>query len=175
MENCRDWTITNVTINAKDKLVLENCANVELSDDDAAEVREETLTIGLIGDSTVASTYGWGPAFASRFRSGVAVLHYAKNGATLDSLSKKLDELIKQKPNYILIQFGHNDMKRYDTETYRQKLGDYVERVRRGGSQAIVVSSVTRRNFDEHGKIAPRIVNGRTLRDYSTVAQAVAR
>lgn len=30
------------------------------------QAQEKTLTIGLIGDSTVASIYGWGPAFADR-------------------------------------------------------------------------------------------------------------
>jgi hypothetical protein len=66
--------------------------------------KENTLTIGLIGDSTVASTYGWGPAFAAEVNDHVKVLNYAKNGATLDSLSQKLDALIKQKPDYVLIQ-----------------------------------------------------------------------
>ena len=41
---------------------------------------ENKLSIGLIGDSTVASTYGWGPAFASEVNKNVNVLNYAKNG-----------------------------------------------------------------------------------------------
>ncbi len=77
------------------------------------------LTIGLIGDSTVATKYGWGPAFAERFNDDVEVLHYAKNGATLESLSDRLDELAALKPDYVLIQFGHNDQKKYDTAVYR--------------------------------------------------------
>lgn len=141
----------------------------------SAHCQEVTVTIGLIGDSTVASTYGWGPAFAAEVKDQVKVLNYAKNGATLDSLSTKLDAMIKQKPDYILIQFGHNDMKRYDTKAYSKKLTDYVERVTRGGSKPIVLSSVTRRTFDEHGKIAPGIIEGRTLPDYAQAAQAVAK
>lgn len=138
--------------------------------------QEKTLIIGLIGDSTVASTYGWGPALAAEVNDHVKVLNYAKNGATLDSLSKKLDTLIKQKPDYVLIQFGHNDMKRYETNAYGEKLKDYVERVTDGGSKAIVLSSVTRRNFDENGKIAPRIIKGdRSLPAFAQAAQAVAK
>ena len=76
------------------------------------------ITIGLIGDSTVASTYGWGPGFADRIRKEGTVHNFAKNGATLHSLSKSLDSLLKKKPDYVLIQFGHNDMKRYGTEDY---------------------------------------------------------
>lgn len=141
----------------------------------AVAAQDKAITIGLIGDSTVATTYGWGPAFAKRFNDSVTVLNYAVNGATLDSLSGKLDQLIEQKPDYVLIQFGHNDMKRYDAEAYGKKLTDYVQRVARGGGQAIVLSSVTRRNFNAAGKIEPRIVNGnRTLPEFAQVAKAVA-
>ena len=117
------------------------------------QAQQKSLTIGLIGDSTVANTYGCGPAFAIEVNDQVKVLNYAKNGATLDSLSKKLDALIKKKPNYIIIQFGHNDMKRYDTKSYSEKLKGYVDRIKRAGIKAIIFSSVTRRNFGEDGKI----------------------
>ncbi|MFT5412026.1 MAG: lysophospholipase L1-like esterase [Verrucomicrobiales bacterium] len=137
---------------------------------------EKTLTLGLIGDSTVARTYGWGPALAAQFNDRMTVLNYAKNGATLDSLSKRLDVLIEKKPDYVLIQFGHNDMKRYDAKAYGAKLKAYVERITRGGSNAIVLSSVTRRNFGESGKISPRIMRGnRSLPAFAQSAQAVAK
>ena len=71
--------------------------------------KEKTVKIGLIGDSTVAVQSGWGPAFASRFNDKAKILNYAKNGATLDALSRKLDELLKLKPDFVFIQFGHND------------------------------------------------------------------
>ena len=143
---------------------------------DAGLAPKETLTIRLIGDSTVASTYGWGPAFAKRFNDRVKVLNFAKNGATLDSLSARLDVLIKSKPDYVLIQFGHNDMKRYDAKAYSVKLRDYVERITAGGSKAIVLSSVTRRIFDEHGKISPAVFqDNRTLPVFALSAQAVAK
>jgi lysophospholipase L1-like esterase len=137
---------------------------------------ERAMTIGLIGDSTVASTYGWGPAFAEEFNGRVTVLNFAKNGATLESLSEKLDELIGKKPDYVLVQFGHNDMKRYDAKTYGTKLKDYLQRIKRGGCKPIVLSSVTRRNFDDKGKIMPQVVNGdRTLPVFSLSAKAVAK
>ena len=64
----------------------------------AVDAKETSLTIGLIGDSTVASTYGWGPAFAKRFKNDTNVFNYAKNCAMLESLSDKLDELLARKP-----------------------------------------------------------------------------
>ncbi|NNJ27566.1 rhamnogalacturonan acetylesterase [Alienimonas chondri] len=133
-------------------------------------------TIGLIGDSTVADTYGWGPAFAKRFDDRTTVLNYARNGARLDTLSKRLDELLEKKPDYVLIQFGHNDQKQYGPETYREKLTDYIERVVAAGAQPVVLSSVTRRNFGPDGKIQPRSedVHG-DLAAFSTAAGDVAR
>jgi lysophospholipase L1-like esterase len=136
------------------------------------------IKVGLIGDSTVATTYGWGPAFAEKVEKNVIVLNYAKNGATLESLSKKLDELLKAKPDYVLVQFGHNDMKVYDTKVYGVKLKDYVERIKQAGAKAIVLSSVTRRNFDKSGKIVPRVFNdnhSQILPKYASMAKAVAK
>jgi len=101
------------------------------------EARDAPLTIGLIGDSTVADTYGWGPAFADRFKDGITVLNYARNGATLESLSSRLDELLLLKPDYVLIQFGHNDQKKYDTEVYGTRLKSYVDRIKRAGATAV--------------------------------------
>jgi len=84
------------------------------------------VTIGLLGDSTVAKQYGWGPAFASLFNEKVTVLNYAQNGKRLNSppMLANLTKLIGKKPNYVLIQFGHNDMKRYGTDVYAEKLKD---------------------------------------------------
>ncbi|EAQ81650.1 rhamnogalacturonan acetylesterase [Blastopirellula marina] len=139
---------------------------------------EKPLTIGLIGDSTVASTYGWGPSFAEMVTERTKVLNYARNGATLQSLSKKLDELLRQQPDYVLIQFGHNDQKRYDTTVYGAELTSYVERVKKAGGKPIVLSSVTRRGFDENDLILPRSgkdVLKATLPFYAQAAKAVAQ
>ena len=137
--------------------------------------QDTKTTIGLIGDSTVATTYGWGPAFADKLGESFNVLNAAVNGATLESLSTKLDQLIEQDPDYVLIQFGHNDMKRYGADEYRKRLTDYVQRVKQSRSQAVVLSSVTRRVFNEDGQISPVIINGdRSLPAFAKVAKAVA-
>ena len=143
--------------------------------------QEKAVVVGLIGDSTVAEQSGWGPAFAERFDRRAKVVNYAKNGATLQALSKKLDELVQLKPDYVLIQFGHNDQKRYDTTVYRDHLRSYVERIRKLGGKAVIVSSVTRRSFDAHGKIVSNLVKNEkynyqgTLTDYANAAKAVAK
>lgn len=138
------------------------------------------MTIGLIGDSTVAVQSGWGPAFARRFNERANVLNYAKNGATLESLSRKLDALLKLKPDYVLIQFGHNDQKRYDTNVYSAHLKSYVDRIRKAGGKPIVVSSVVRRTFGENGQIVSQLVKSErftfkaNLTAYAKAAQTVA-
>ncbi|MGB1131020.1 MAG: DUF1961 family protein [Haloferula sp.] len=147
---------------------------------DVCAAAEPQIKIGLIGDSTVAEQSGWGPAFAARFNEHAEVINYAKNGATLHALSEKLDELMKLEPDYVLIQFGHNDQKRYDTTVYSGHLRSYVERIRKSGGKPVMVSSVTRRSFDAHGKIVSNLVKTEkysykgTLTDYAQAAEAVA-
>lgn len=140
-----------------------------------AAAGDDSVTIGLIGDSTVATKYGWGPAFENLVNKNVEVLHYAKNGATLETLSGRLDELLEHKPDYVLIQFGHNDQKKYDTAVYSEKLQSYVDRIKDAGGKPIILSSVTRRFFDEDGKILPREDGVKSnLSYYAKAAQAVA-
>ena len=138
------------------------------------------VTIGLIGDSTVAEQSGWGPALADRLQHKARILNHAVNGSTLESLSRRLDALIALKPDYVLIQFGHNDQKRYGPDVYRGHLQSYVERIQRAGAKPIIVSSVTRRVFDKTGKIDEKLGSGEnsqikgTLAEYASVAQDVA-
>ena len=145
------------------------------------QAQEKPVTIGLIGDSTVAEQSGWGPAFAERFDNRATILNYAKNGATLESLSAKLDELVQHQPDYVLIQFGHNDQKRYDITVYQDRLKSYVERIQKAGTQPVIVSSVTRRSFDADGKIVSNLVRNEkyayqgTLTDYANAAEAIAK
>ena len=146
-----------------------------------SQVGKGTVTIGLIGDSTVAEQSGWGPAFAERFDHRAKIVNYAKNGATLQALSKRLDELVQLKLDYILIQFGHNDQKRYDETVYRVHLKSYVERIRKSRGKAVIVCSVTRRSFDAQGKIVSHLIKNEkysyqgTLTDYANAAEAVAK
>ena len=109
------------------------------------------------------------------------MVNYAENGATLEALSKELDGLLEWSPNYVLVQFGHNDQKRYDTKAYRNLLRSYVSRIGEAGAKAIIASPVTRRNFDEQGKITPKPWNDPnepfhgTLADYAREAGEVAK
>ena len=80
----------------------------------------------------------------------------------------------------MLIQFGHNDQKRYDLNAYSANLKSYVDRIKKAGGQPVIVSSVTRRTFDENGKIISQLVKSEkytfkgNLTEYAQAAQTVA-
>ena len=141
------------------------------------EARKETLRVALIGDSTVTETSGWGKVFAGRFNDDVKVLNFAVGGRSAKSWynEKRLPKVLEAKPDYVLIQFGHNGQpgkgparETDPTTTYRGYLRTYVKEFRGVGAKPIIVSSVTRRNFDENGKIKS------TLTPWAQAAKAVA-
>lgn len=135
------------------------------------------VKIALIGDSTVTDGAGWGKTFADRFTDGVKVFNFAAGGRSSKSWhhEKRLPAALAVKPDYVLIQFGHNDQpgKGPDRETdpattYRDFLRLYVTAFREAGAQPVIVSSVTRRTFGKDNKIAS------TLTPYAEAAKALA-
>lgn len=65
------------------------------------------------------------------------------------------------KPNYVLIQFGHNDAPGKGPEretdpktTYREYMSRYIDESRAVGAEPVLVTSIVRRNFTPQGKIA---------------------
>lgn len=136
------------------------------------------VKVALIGDSTVTDSAGWGKAFASRFGPEVQVRNFAMGGRSSKSWfnEKRLPAVLAMKPDYALIQFGHNDQpgKGPDRETdpattYKDYLRLYVNELRKVGCQPILVSSVVRRTFDKDGKLDSN------LAPYAEAAQAVAQ
>jgi lysophospholipase L1-like esterase len=122
------------------------------------------IKIVLVGDSTVAEGGGWGPGFRASFDSQVEVVNLAKNGRSSKSFRDEglWAPAIAAKPNYILIQFGHNDVpgKGPDRETdadttYRQNMVRYVDEARAGGAIPILLTSIVRRNLTADGKVKP--------------------
>lgn len=138
---------------------------------------EKNITVALIGDSTVTDQAGWGKAFAGRFNNEVVVRNFSVGGRSSKSWydEKRLPAVLEARPDYVLIQFGHNDQPGKGPEretdpatTYRDYLKIYVKAFREIGATPILVSSVTRRRFDEQGKIQS------TLTPWAEAAKAVA-
>lgn len=128
----------------------------------AAPAKKSKVRIVLVGDSTVADGSGWGPGFAKLIGPDAESINMARSGRSSKSFINEghWKKALDQKPDYILIQFGHNDMpgKGPDRETdpnttYREYLARYVDEARAAGAKPIIVTSMTRRLFNTEGKI----------------------
>mgnify|MGYP001544919499 CR=1 FL=1 len=122
----------------------------------------------LAGDSTVTDQpyepgANWGQMLP-RFLPGVAVANHAESGETMKSfisglrLAKALSAM--KAGDWLFIQFGHNDEKRQWPQTYveahttyKAYLRVFIAEARLRGATPVLVTSVQRRTFDEHGKI----------------------
>jgi lysophospholipase L1-like esterase len=89
---------------------------------------------------------------------------------------------LQSKPDYLFIQFGHNDSpgkgasRETDPETtYRANMIRYVEETRANGSQPILVTSMARRQFDKDGKFAKNGSLERDMIPYVEVVKSIAR
>src|SRR5438105_6577179 len=97
------------------------------------------IKIVLVGDSTVDDQGGWGPGFRVAFGPEVQVINLALNGRSSKSFRDEgaWAPAIAAKPDYILIQFGHNDVpgKGPDRETdpkttYHDNMARYIDEAR---------------------------------------------
>ena len=132
----------------------------------------------LVGDSTVTDDSGWGTGFRQFVSNGVEVVNTAANGRSSKSF---IDEgrwaaALKERGQYYLIQFGHNDEPGKGPEretdpstTYRQNLIRYVDDVRAQAGIPVLVTSLVRRIYDENGAIKT------TQTPYVEAMRAVAR
>ncbi|KRA75994.1 hypothetical protein ASD78_08590 [Lysobacter sp. Root667] len=133
--------------------------------------RAPAVAIHLAGDSTMAEKLaekrpetGWGEHLAARFRPGtVRVVNHAKNGRSTRSFIEEsrwqalLDGL--HAGDWVLIQFGHNDqsVEKPDRYTpladYERNLAGFVADVRARGATPILLTPISRRRFDEEGRV----------------------
>jgi polygalacturonase/lysophospholipase L1-like esterase len=143
-------------------MVLENVrVNGKLVETLAAS-GERKVRIVLVGDSTVGESDGWGPGFKSFVGPGAEVVNVAKNGRSSKSYAAEgwWQKALALKPDYILIQFGHNDMpgkgpeRETDPETtYAANIARYVDEARAAGAKPILITSLTRRRFGKDDKV----------------------
>lgn len=108
----------------------------------AAEPPLKEIRIVLTGDSTVADNAGWGPAFAELLTPEAKCFNHAKGGASTKSFytGNYWKNALAQKPDYVLIQFGHNDQpgkgpqRETDPQTtYRENLVRFITETKAAG------------------------------------------
>lgn len=129
-------------------------------------------SVVLVGDSTVASYppshayQGWGAALSTLFDDRVRVVNHARGGRSSKSFRDegRWEAALGQSPDFVLIQFGHNDNpgKGPERETdpgpggsYRANLHRYVAEARAAGAVPVLVTPTTRRTYTEAGQGVP--------------------
>jgi len=134
-------------------------------------------TVFLLGDSTVTDQRwedgaSWGQMLPRFFKPGISVANYAQSGESIkSSLSARRFEKIfsLMKPgDWLLVQFGHNDMKDRAPDalaTYRKHLKSIVTQTKEKGGTPVLITSMERKAG----------VNAPTLGGYPDAVRGVAR
>lgn len=151
------------------RLTLITAGTLRSQESPSGKATHQPLRLVLIGDSTVCDyppshpNRGWGQFLGERFRDGsVLVINLAASGrSTKTFLSEgRWQKALEQKPDILLIQFGHNDShapekpEATDPATdYKENLRRYVSEARSIGALPVLVTPMVRRTFDAGGKI----------------------
>src|SRR5580700_2761424 len=93
-----------------------------------------TVRVDLIGDSTQTDNAGYGRGFCANLTAKVDCVNMARGGASTKTYRELglWDKALATKPDYMVIQFGHNDFVDAANPLPRQvPLPDYVENLKR--------------------------------------------
>jgi len=108
------------------------------------------VRIVLVGDSTVNIGGGWGASFCALTTANVDCVNVARNGRSSKSFYNEglWKGALDKHGDYILIQFGHNDMpgkgpdRETDPETtYAANMRRYIQEARAAGARPVIVTS----------------------------------
>lgn len=137
-----------------------------------------TVRIELIGDSTQTNNAGYGRGFCANFTAQVDCVNMARGGASTGTFRELglWDRALATKPDYMVIQFGHNDFVTAEHLPRQVPLPQYVENLKRYVTEAraakitpVLVTPLTRRYFGTDGKVHS------DLQEYSEAMRGVAR
>lgn len=141
------------------------------------------VSIVLVGDSTVASystgsvMHGWGQELPRLMERRARIVNLAVCGASTKTFreSGAWTKALAEHPDFVLIQFGHNDSHPSDTPEGTRADGDYMTNLesfvceaRAAGAIPILVTPMHRRIFSPGGKMSAE------LRPYANAMKSVA-
>ena len=121
-----------------------------------------TVRIELIGDSTQTDNAGYGRGFCANLTPQVDCLNMAKGGASTKTFREQglWDRSLATRPNYMVIQFGHNDMESAEHLDRQVSIAQYDANLRRFVTEArahditpVLVTPLTRRYFGDDGEV----------------------
>lgn len=145
------------------------------------EKRSMIERIVTLGDSTMQFNNqfkypqtGWPQALERFLRRNCPILNFAKNGRSTKSFIEQglFAEALKEikENDLVLIEFGHNDLKKEDPLRYTTAYGTYqsnlkymVEEVQKKNAEVILLTSITERKFE----------NGELLKTHGDYPQAM--
>ena len=128
----------------------------------ASKESTHRIRVELIGDSTQTDNAGYGRGFCANLTNAVDCINMAHGGASTKTFRADgyWDKALALKPDYMLIQFGHNDMPGPDhnprqttVEEYEANLRRFVAEARAAGAQPVLVTPIARRYYGSDGKI----------------------
>lgn len=134
----------------------------------------DAIRIVIVGDSTVSSykaepgkpsTAGWGQVIGESFNDRVNVMNLAASGRSSKSFIKegRWAKALEQRPDYVLIQFGHNDCPGKGERTtdpnsdFRDYLRQYISEARKIGAKPVLITPVARRTYAD-GRITSTLI-----------------
>ena len=142
-----------------------------------------TVRLVIVGDSTVCNypddqpTRGWGQFIQGFFNESVRVVNLAKSGGSTKTFIDEglWQKALNERPNFVLIQFGHNDShgsgrpESTDADTsFKEYLRRYIDDSRAIGATPLLVTPMCRRTFGPDGKLND------ALRPYANAMKEVA-
>lgn len=128
----------------------------------AGAAPDKPLRLILVGDSTMASSTGYGDALCARLSPETACINLARGGRSSGSFRAEgrwdeVQALLRDggdfRASVVLIQFGHNDQPGKpgrSTDYVREfptNMARYVEEARALGGVPVLVTPLTRRSF----------------------------
>jgi lysophospholipase L1-like esterase len=139
---------------------------------------ENPITIFIAGDSTVSDWAwepwtSWGQQLPRWFREPVLIANLAEPGETTASFvgEKRWPKMMRIiKPgDYVLMQFGHNDLAAVQLPRFKQYFVDFIKETKDHGATPVLVTPMNRRTMDANGKVRP------SLGEYPEAIRQVAR
>jgi len=118
--------------------LLSTPAHAQLGSDNSKSKDQPPLKIALIGDSTVrdypddSPRRGWGQQLTDFFTPETILINEASSGRSSKTFPPdRWDYILVDKPNFVLIQFGHDDAEAKDKPEATDAATDYKENLRR--------------------------------------------
>src|ERR1700712_1087207 len=120
------------------------------------------VRVDLIGDSTQTNNAGYGGGFCANLTAEVDCVNMAKGGASTKTFRQQglWDRSLATKPDYMVIQFGHNDMeskehldRQVTMAEDEANLSQFVTEARAAGIKPVLCTPLTRRYFGKDDKI----------------------